>query len=84
MARCHPGHQGLSSQLHQEQVLWLVRMQAGWERDHRDRGAWVLKADSHEAFTWEGALLNPPALVLGFLALPSTPLGVGFPGASRR
>ena len=38
MARCHPGHQGLSSQLHREQVLWLVRMQAGWEGDHRDQG----------------------------------------------
>ena len=37
-ARCHPGHQGLSSQLHGEQVLWLMRMQAGWETDHGDQG----------------------------------------------
>ena len=44
------------------------------------RAALVLKANSHEAFTWEGVLLNPPALVVGFLAS----LGVDFPGAIRR
>lgn len=51
------------------------------ERPQGTRGAWVFKVDPPKVFAWEGALLNPPALVGGFLALPPT-VG-GFPWARQ-